>query len=80
MRFIEGETFQQAIERFHAPNADKETRGQGDKGNKHGVSPCPLVPLSFDSLEFRQLLQRFIAVCLGSPAGKEAPVHHPCGG
>jgi tetratricopeptide (TPR) repeat protein/tRNA A-37 threonylcarbamoyl transferase component Bud32 len=45
MRFIRGESMQEAIRRFHAPQA------QG------------LQPLGFDSLYFRELLGRFVAVC-----------------
>ncbi len=45
MRFIRGTSLKEAIDRFHAPQA------QG------------LQPLGFDSLAFRQLLNRFIAVC-----------------
>jgi tetratricopeptide (TPR) repeat protein len=45
MRFIRGESMQEAIARFHAPQA------QG------------LQPLGFDSLMFRDLLGRFVAVC-----------------
>jgi serine/threonine-protein kinase len=44
MRFIEGETLQEAIDRFHA--ADKLGRDPGQR-----------------SLELRQLLTRFVAVC-----------------
>jgi serine/threonine protein kinase/Flp pilus assembly protein TadD len=45
MRFIRGESMQEAIRRFHTPQA------QG------------LQPLGFDSLDFRELLGRFVAVC-----------------
>ena len=56
MRFIRGETVEQAIDRFHG-------RRQHDKVTSRQGEVDPAVALSFDSLLFRQLLQRFIAVC-----------------
>jgi serine/threonine protein kinase/tetratricopeptide (TPR) repeat protein len=60
MRFIKGDNLKEAIKRFH--------------GERRGVSPpvgasqftgglTPRRSPAFDSLEFRQLLQRFIDVC-----------------
>jgi serine/threonine-protein kinase len=57
MRFVQGESLKEAIERFHR-------RGQGEnKEVSVSLSPRSSVSGSFDSLEFRQLLTRFIAVC-----------------
>ncbi len=47
MRFIEGDSLKEAIERFHA------ARRAGEAASKR----------PFDSLEFRRLLRRFIDVC-----------------
>jgi serine/threonine-protein kinase len=64
MRLIAGRTLGEAIHQFHRRQGDKRTRRQGDQnGATVPLSPCPLVPLSFDSLAFRDLLQRFVGVC-----------------
>lgn len=47
MRFIEGDSLKEAIERFHTSRLT-----DGSKSNR-----------AFDSLEFRQLLRRFVDVC-----------------
>jgi serine/threonine-protein kinase len=52
MRFIRGESMQDTIRRFHAPQA------QGLQPQAQGLQP-----LGFHSLEFRDLLGRFVTVC-----------------
>jgi serine/threonine protein kinase/Tfp pilus assembly protein PilF len=61
MRFIRGETLQKAIERFHCglTIADCGLKGQSRTNPQSEIRN----PKSYDSLEFRQLLQRFVAVC-----------------
>ena len=56
MRFVRGETLEQAIVRFHG-------KRQGDKPTSSQEETDPTVASAFASLHFRQLLQRFIAVC-----------------
>jgi serine/threonine protein kinase/tetratricopeptide (TPR) repeat protein len=61
MRFIQGDTLDDAIKHFHEPAG-------GDDG-KRSTSEIILEALTgpqpprFDSLEFRQMLSRFVAVC-----------------
>ena len=59
MRFIAGESLGEAIRRFHGEPGASAT------GGGRGHSPAANAPGSpkFESLAFRQLLQRFISVC-----------------
>jgi tetratricopeptide (TPR) repeat protein len=51
MRLIKGDTFRQAIQRFHAPSEP----GASAPGGRR--------PVAFEGVVFRQLLRRFIDVC-----------------
>jgi tetratricopeptide (TPR) repeat protein/tRNA A-37 threonylcarbamoyl transferase component Bud32 len=55
MRFIRGESMQEAIRRFHGSRS-REPSGTVE-------SAARLAAPTFDSLEFRELLGRFVAVC-----------------
>jgi serine/threonine-protein kinase len=55
MRFIQGESLQDAVRRFHEVAID----GPAGTRDAKGSSSSP----QFDSLEFRQLLQRLVSVC-----------------
>ncbi len=60
MRFIEGESLKEAIDRFYGCVAPDEPTGlsrRADGGDE------PRRSLDYTSLPFRQLLQRFISVC-----------------
>jgi serine/threonine protein kinase len=61
MRFIRGDSLKEAIHRFHhAGQASRPTRNVGQASR---LPPKPSVSPSFDSVEFRILLGRFIDVC-----------------
>jgi serine/threonine protein kinase/Tol biopolymer transport system component len=57
MRFIRGDSLKEAIERFHAGRSRLPNGTSGAQGPARQAGP------TFHSLEFRQLLNRFIAVC-----------------
>ncbi|MGO8747881.1 MAG: protein kinase domain-containing protein [Thermoguttaceae bacterium] len=68
MRFIKGDNLKAAIQRFHSaePVREKGTvpicaKHPSGRSGKWGLSPFPSP--RFDSLEFRQLLGRFVDVC-----------------
>src|SRR5437763_13273232 len=56
MRFIRGDSLKEAIARFHGKLATESTEDT-EKENKE------IQTGSFESVEFRRLLQRFIDVC-----------------
>src|SRR5262249_7283565 len=62
--FIHGETLKAAIQKWHAKK-DEGGRMKDEKDSTTTGSSFILHPssLQFDSLSFRQLLQRFITVC-----------------
>ncbi len=60
MRFIEGETLKEAIERFHGQKLNADC---ADYRRNQSAKIRVLCVSDFNGLEFRQLLQRFIAVC-----------------
>jgi serine/threonine protein kinase len=61
MRFIQGDTLEDAINQFHGTAADDDGKRSASE-IIIGALKGPPAP-RFDSLEFRQLLARFVAVC-----------------
>jgi len=61
MRFIEGESVKEAIERFHGTRE----QGTGDREQASGgrEAPVSVRAIDFSSLEFRKLLNRFVDAC-----------------
>jgi serine/threonine protein kinase len=55
MRFIKGDSLQDAIDRFHA--------GRSREPSETGENAARLAAPTFHSLAFRQLLRRFVDVC-----------------
>ena len=65
MRFIQGDTLEDAIKHFHSASGDASAPRDGNRSASEiiiGALTGPPAP-RFDSLEFRQLLTRFVAVC-----------------
>lgn len=58
MRFIAGESMRDAIRRFHRASEHAAQASDGKNAYLHALRAH-----EFNSLEFRQLLQRFVAVC-----------------
>lgn len=56
MRFIEGQSLRKSIRQFHGKPPD-------DRRSASVPSPQSASPHTFESLEFRRLLQRFVAIC-----------------
>ncbi len=62
MRFIRGDSLKEAIKRFHGEASGVASAPRGFPAENHGALTRPRSP-RFDSLEFRQLLGRFVDVC-----------------
>jgi serine/threonine protein kinase len=67
MRFVQGRTLSEAIRQFHDapfPSSGGSASGKSSDAERNTVEPAlPRSPVSFQSVAFRNLLQRFIAVC-----------------
>jgi len=64
MRFVHGDTLKRAIERFHGTSyADSDSPRLADTPLMARVERRAARTLSSHSLEFRELLSRFVAVC-----------------
>src|SRR5207248_674030 len=61
MRFIKGDNLKEAIERFHGTS--RPPGGTGPTGAEGATSPDRRSGPTYDSMEFRQLLRRFVDVC-----------------
>ena len=61
MRFIQGDTLADAIAKFHGPAAAADAKKSASEIILDAFTGPPAP--RFDSLEFRQLLSRFVAVC-----------------